>query len=305
MRTDSDSWDLETSVGATATMVAAQRALAAAGPDPLIDDPFAAPLVRAVGYDVYTRLVDGKIPVGEDGEDGEDSAFDPNRMARGMAVRTRFYDQFFTDATHSGIRQAVILAAGLDARAYRLPWPKGTVVYEVDMPNVIEFKTSTLNSLGAEPTAQRRTVAVDLRDDWAAALQTAGFDPNAAAAWSAEGLLVYLPPEAQDALFDHITALSAPGSRLACEFVPDTRIFTDERYRTHHERMSELGFDIDFNDLVYHFERSHIIEFLTQRGWQVSHRTVGQLHAANGFVYPDDEVGAAFANMTYISAALN
>jgi methyltransferase (TIGR00027 family) len=299
MRTDSDSWDLETSVGATATMVAAQRALAAAGPDPLIDDPFAAPLVRAVGIDVYTRLVDGKIPVGEDSE------FDPNRMARGMAVRTRFYDQFFTDATHSGIRQAVILAAGLDARAYRLPWPTGTVVYEVDMPNVIEFKTSTLNKLGAEPTAQRRTVAVDLRDDWAAALQTAGFDPNAAAAWSAEGLLVYLPPEAQDALFDHITALSAPGSRLASEFVPDTRIFTDERYRTHHERMSELGFDIDFNDLVYHFERSHIIEFLTRRGWQVSHRTVAQLHAANGFVYPDDEVGEAFANMTYISAALN
>ncbi|MBO0881794.1 MAG: class I SAM-dependent methyltransferase [Mycobacterium sp.] len=300
MRSDSDSWDLATSVGATATMIAAQRALAASGPDPLIDDPFAAPLVRAVGIDVYTRLVDGKIPVTED---GEDSAFDPDWMARGMAVRTRFYDQFFADATTGGIRQAVILAAGLDARAYRLPWPNGTVVYEVDMPEVIEFKTSTLHKLGAKPTAQRRTVAVDLRDDWAAALRAAGFDPHAAAAWSAEGLLVYLPPEAQDALFDRITALSAAGSRLASEFVPDTRIFADERYRAHHERMSELGFDIDFNDLVYHFERSHIIEFLTQRGWQVSHRTVAELHAANGLVYPDDEVGAAFANMTYISAA--
>jgi methyltransferase (TIGR00027 family) len=299
VRTDSDSWDLATSVGATATMVAAQRALAAAGPDPLIDDAFAAPLVRAVGIDVYTRLVDGKISVGENSE------FDPDRMARGMAVRTRFYDQFFADATDDGIRQAVILAAGLDARAYRLPWPKGTVVYEVDMPDVIEFKTSTLKKLGAEPTAARRTVAVDLRDDWAAALQTAGFDPHAAAAWSAEGLVVYLPPEAQDALFDRISELSAPGSRLASEFVPDTRIFTDERWRTHHERMSELGFDIDFNDLVYHFERSHIIEYLTQRGWQVSHRTVAQLHAANGFVYPDDEVAAAFADVTYISAALN
>jgi methyltransferase (TIGR00027 family) len=280
-------------------MIAAQRALAASGPDSLIDDPFAAPLVRAVGIDVYTRLVDGKIPVGENSE------FDPDRMARGMAVRTRFYDQFFADATSGGIRQAVILAAGLDARAYRLPWPNGTVVYEVDMPDVIEFKTSTLDKLGAKPTAQRRTVAVDLRDDWAAALQAAGFDPHAAAAWSAEGLLVYLPPEAQDALFDRITAFSAPGSRLASEFVPDTRIFTDERYRAHYARMSELGFNIDFNDLVYHFERSHIIEFLTQRGWQVSHRTVAELHAANGFVYPDDEVGAAFANMTYICAARN
>ena len=293
IRSDSDSWDLATSVGATATMVAAQRALSSAAG--LIDDPFAAPLVRAVGIDVYTRLVNGEIPVNDDTE------FDPDRMARGMAVRTRFYDQFFVDATRSGIRQAVIVAAGLDARAYRLPWPQGTVVYEVDMPEVIEFKTSTLSKLGAEPTAERRTVAVDLRDDWPAALQAAGFDPQAPSAWSAEGLVVYLPPEAQDA-FDHITALSAPESRLASEFVPDTTIFTDPRWRAHHERMSELGFEIDFNDLVYHFERSHIIEYLTQRGWRVSHRTVAQMHAANGFVYPDDEVAAAFADVTYLNA---
>jgi methyltransferase (TIGR00027 family) len=298
VRTESDSWDLARSVGATATMVAAQRALAAAGPNPLIDDPFAAPLVRAVGIDVYTRLVDGKIPVGEGSE------FDPERMAQGMAVRTRFYDHFFIDATHSGIRQAVILAAGLDARAYRLPWPAGTVVYEVDMPEVIEFKTATLSKLGAEPTAERRTAAVDLRDDWPAALRAAGFDPHAAAAWSAEGLVVYLPTEAQDALFDNVTALSTVGSRLACEFVPDTGIFADERWRSHHERMSELGFDIDFNELVYHFERSHIIEYLGRHGWQVSHRTVEQLHADNGFVYPDDEVAAAFADVTYLSAVL-
>jgi methyltransferase (TIGR00027 family) len=294
MRTESDSWDLATSVGATATMVAAQRALASdAG---LIDDPFAAPLVRAVGIDVYTRLVNEEIPV------TDDTGFDPARMGRGMAVRTRFYDRFFVDATRSGIRQAVIVAAGLDARAYRLPWPQGTVVYEVDMPDVIDFKTSTLSKLGAEPTAERRTVAVDLRDDWPAALQAAGFDPQAPSAWSAEGLVVYLPPEAQDALFDNITALSAPGSQLASEFVPDTTIFTDERWRSHHERMSEFGFEIDFNELVYHYERSHIIEYLTERGWQVSHRRVAEMHAANGFVYPDDEVAAAFADVTYLNA---
>ena len=116
IRSESDSWDLATSVGATATMVAAQRALASdAG---LIDDPFAAPLVRAVGIDVYTRLVNGEIPVDDETE------FDPSRMGRGMAVRTRFYDNFFVDATRGGIRQAVIVAAGLDARAYRLPWPE-------------------------------------------------------------------------------------------------------------------------------------------------------------------------------------
>jgi methyltransferase (TIGR00027 family) len=294
IRSESDSWDLATSVGATATMVAAQRALASdAG---LIDDPFAAPLVRAVGIDVYTRLVNGEIPVNDETE------FDPSRMARGMTVRTRFYDNFFVDATRGGIRQAVIVAAGLDARAYRLPWPEGTVVYEVDMPSVIEFKTSTLSKLGAEPTAERRTVAVDLRDDWPAALQAAGFDPQAPSAWSAEGLLVYLPPEAQDALFGSITALSAPQSQLASEFVPDTTMFADPRWRSHHDRMSELGFEIDFNDLVYHYERSHIIEDLTKRGWQVAHRTVAEMHAANGFVYSDDEVAQAFADITYLNA---
>jgi methyltransferase (TIGR00027 family) len=294
IRSESDSWDLATSVGATATMVAANRALAAqAG---LIDDPFAAPLVRAVGIDVYTRLVNGEIPVTDEHE------FDPARMGRGMAVRTRFYDNFFLDATRSGIRQVVIVAAGLDARAYRLAWPEGTVVYEVDIPNVIEFKSSTLSKLGAEPTAQRRTVAVDLRDDWPAALRAAGFDPQTPSAWSAEGLLVYLPPEAQDALFGNITALSAPQSQLASEFVPDTTVFNDPRWRGHHDRMTELGFEIDLNDLVYHYERSHIIEDLTERGWQVTHRTVAEMHAANGFQYADDEVARAFADITYLNA---
>jgi methyltransferase (TIGR00027 family) len=293
-RSESDSWDLATSVGATATMVAANRALATdAG---LIDDPFAAPLVRAVGIDVYTRLVNGEIPV------SGDAGFDPARMGRGMAVRTRFYDRFFVDATRGGIRQAVILAAGLDARAYRLPWPQGTVLYEVDLPEVIDFKTSTLRGLGAAPTVERRTVAVDLRDDWPAALQAAGFDPQAPSAWSAEGLVVYLPPDAQDALFGNITALSATKSQVASEFVPDTTIFNDPRWRDHHERMRELGFEIDLNDLMYHYERSHIIEDLTKRGWQVSHRTVAEMHAANGFTYSDDELAQAFGDVTYLNA---
>jgi methyltransferase (TIGR00027 family) len=295
-RTDRDRWDLATSVGATATMVAAQRALAS--DEALIEDPYAAPLVRAVGIDVYVRLVNGQIPVGGDSE------FDPHRMAQGMACRTRFYDQFFIDATKCGVGQAVILASGLDARAYRLPWPAGTVVYEVDMPEVIEFKTLALSGLGAEPTAERRTVAVDLRDDWATALQAAGFDPQIPAAWSAEGLLVYLPDAAQDALFDNITALSAPGSQLAFEFVPDTAVFGDQRWRAHHDRMSELGFEIDLNDLVYHGQRSHIIDYLTRRGWQTSSHMVKDLHAANGFIYPEDDVAEAFADVTYSSAVL-
>lgn len=254
--------------------------------------------MRAVGIDVYVRLVNGEI------EAGGNTEFDPRRMAQGMACRTRFYDQFFLDATRGGIGQVVILASGLDSRAYRPPWPAGTVVYEVDMPEVIEFKTLTLGDLGAEPTAQRRTVAIDLRDDWASALQAAGFDPQAPSAWSAEGLVVYLPDDAQDALFDNVTLLSAPDSRLAFEFVPDTAVFADPRWRAHHDRMSELGFEIDFNDLVYHGQRSHIVDHLNQRGWQTSSTTVADLHAANGFVYADDDVAAAFADVTYCSAVL-
>jgi O-methyltransferase involved in polyketide biosynthesis len=117
--------------------------------------------------------------------------------------------------------------------------------------------------------------------------------------------LVYLPDEAQDALFDNITALSAPGSRLAFEFVPDTAAFADPRWRAHHDRMRELGFEIDFNDLVYHGQRSHILDYVNRRGWQTSPQTVKELHAANGFVYPDDDVAEAFADITYTSAVLS
>ena len=295
-RTESDSWDLASSVGATATMVAASRALASSPEHRLIDDPFAEPLVRAVGIDYFTRLVDGELP------GSDDPHLDRQRMAQGMAVRTRFFDNFFADAVDSGIRQAVILAAGLDARAYRLPWPAGTVVYEVDLPQVIEFKTTTLADLGAEPTAQRRTVAVDLRDDWPKALLDAGFDAERACAWTAEGLLVYLPPDSQDALFDRITALSAPGSRLATEFLPDTRVFSDERSMQFRERWREAGVGIDFNELVFHGERSHVLDYLTTLGWDVWSRTTERLHADNGFNYPDDDAARAFADQTYVSA---
>src|ERR1700733_2641664 len=170
-RFDGDSWDLASSVGATATAVAARRAMASKGPNPLIDDPFAEPLVNAVGVDAFIRMMNGEIELAED-----DPAFTPQRLSEGMAVRTRFFDSFFLGAAEAGIRQAVILASGLDTRAYRLPWPAGTVLYEVDQPRVIEFKTRTLADLGAAPTVDRRTIAIDLRDDWVGALRGNGFD---------------------------------------------------------------------------------------------------------------------------------
>src|SRR6202050_4833695 len=165
-RFDGDSWDLASSVGATATAVAARRAMASKGPNPLIDDPFAEPLVNAVGVDAFIQMMNGKIELAEDDHD-----FTPQRLSEGRAVRTRFFDSFFLDAAEAGVRQAVILASGLDTRAYRLAWADGTVVYEVDQPRVIEFKTSTLARLGAAPAADHRTVGVDLREDWPAALR--------------------------------------------------------------------------------------------------------------------------------------
>jgi O-methyltransferase involved in polyketide biosynthesis len=113
-----------------------------------------------------------------------------------------------------------------------------------------------------------------------------------------------LPADAHDALFDRITSFSATESRLAAEFLPDTSVFAHDYWRTFHQQMSRLGFDTDFGQLVSQGERSHIIEYLTGRGWQVFHRTVGQLHAANGFDYPDDQVAGVFANVTYLNGLL-
>ena len=239
-------------------MVAAARAIASREPNAIIDDPFAEPLVRAVGLDFFNRLLDGEIGLSDD-----DGGAATRLMTNVMAVRTRFFDDFFTEATAAGIRQAVILASGLDARAYRLQWPAGTVVYEIDQPKVIEFKNATMASIGAKPTAERRAVSIDLREDWPAALRRNGFDDTKPTAWSAEGLLVYLPPEAQDRLFDDITALSAPGSRLATEYHPDAGASIGQRAEAIRHRWQEHGFDMNLADLFYPGERNPVVEYLT------------------------------------------
>lgn len=207
-RTDDDTWDPASSVGATATMIAVARAIATNADRPLINDPFAEPLVRAVGIDLLIQLASGAVRPEDVGEHATGGKW----MIDNIAVRTKFYDDFFRDATTAGIRQAVILASGLDTRAYRLAWPSGTVVYEIDQPGVIEFKTHALADMDAEPTAERRAVAIDLRREWPTALKDAGFDPARPTAWSAEGLLSYSSPQAQDRLLDTITALSAPAA---------------------------------------------------------------------------------------------
>jgi methyltransferase (TIGR00027 family) len=294
-RTDNDTWDLASSVGATATAVAASRAAASQGPDPLLDDPYAEPLVRAVGVEHFVKIVDGQLTA------EDDPVLNRQAMNEQITVRTRFFDDFFTAATSSGIRQAVILASGLDTRAYRLAWPAGTTVFELDQPDVITFKTRTLAELGAEPTAQRRTVAIDLRDDWPKALLDSGFDPKQPTAWIAEGLLVYLPPEAQDRLLDAITELSTPGSRVATEHMDMTSIPADWAQRLT-ERSQRIGSTINLAELFYMGERSSAGDYLKAHGWHVDVRTTEQAFAANGFTLPDDEMAAFAAGSGYLSA---
>lgn len=300
-RAHDDNWDLASSVGATATMVAAGRALATKSPDGLIDDPFADPLVRAVGVDFFTKMIDGELEL----ESSEN--FSPDRMQamiNGMGVRTKYFDQYFANATANGVRQAVILASGLDARAYRLPWPDGTVVYEIDQPQVIEFKTSTLAGIGAEPTATRRPVAIDLRGDWPTALQEAGLDATKPTAWLAEGLLIYLPPDAQDRLFDNITALSAPGSTVATEFVPGIIDFDADRVREMSGSLRNHGLDVDMASLVYSGERNHVLDYLRGKGWDVEGVTRSDLFRQNGLPVPATEDDDPLGEIIFISGAL-
>jgi methyltransferase (TIGR00027 family) len=302
-RTDDDSWDPATSVGATATMVAAARAVASADPDPLIDDPYADPLVRAVGLDFFTKMLDGELDLSLLPDSSPERA---QAMIDGMAVRTKFFDDCCTAATSAGIAQVVILASGLDARSYRLPWPARTVVYELDQPAVIDFKTRTLRDLGAEPAAIHRPVPIDLRDDWPAALQAAGFDAAAPTVWLAEGLLVYLPPEAQDRLFDQITALSAPGSTIATEFAPGIVDFDPEQVRARTQPMRDLGLDIDMPSLVYAGARTPVMDYLRGHEWEVTEAPRGELFTRYGRTLPaEPDATDPLGEIVYVSARLN
>jgi methyltransferase (TIGR00027 family) len=306
-RTENDTWDLATSVGATATMVAAARAIATNADNPLIEDRFAEPLVRAVGVDFFTRWVTGDL-VAADVDDHE-SGWKLEHMPAAMAARTRFFDSFFHAAMQAGIRQAVILASGLDARAYRLAWPADMTVFEIDQPQVIEFKAATLAELGAAPQAELRTVAVDLRNDWPKALVDAGFDKSRPTAWIAEGLFGYLPPDAQDHLLDNITALSADGSRLACEAIPDmSEVDTkkaQEMMRGATAKWREHGFDLEFGDLGYQGERNDVAVYLDDLGWRSVGIQMSQLLADSGLEsIPQTNDSVSMADTIYYSSVL-
>lgn len=234
-----EQWDIISGVGITALAVAAGRAIETGRDDALVDDPYAHAFVRAA--DTPTAMP--TEPVGDDAPDSEKLW---EQAANHMGVRSRYFDDYFRQACAEGIRQVVILAAGLDTRAFRLDWPAGMRVFELDQPRVLDFKNDVLTGNGAEAACERQVVPADLREEWSTLLRKAGFDPNVPTAWLAEGLLPYLSQEAKDSLLNTVGELSAPGSRMAIEHaVRPQRIMDDPTVKT----MSEQ-FGIDFAALM-------------------------------------------------------
>jgi len=293
VRADGDEWDIVTSVGLTALGVATFRALESAQPDPLIRDDYAELFVRAAGEPHFLDIL-----------------ADPPTLAGSplvpgfIGLRTLFFDDFFRAATAAGIRQAVILAAGLDARAYRLDWPAGTIVFEIDRPEVLAFKDEVLAEHAARPRADRRTVAVDLRSDWPGALSAAGLNPEAPTAWSAEGLLPYLPGAAQDALFENIGELSPAGSRIAVESSP-TGAATIGFASLEEKYIDKSVFGaVDPTELFYSDERTDPQQWLSDHGWSVHAAAPADLANTYGLTLPPvpDELEQHWNRPRYLSA---
>lgn len=278
LRSHDDTWDIATSVGTTAVMVAAARAIETDKAEPLIRDPYAKLLVANAGAGGWESMLDESMVAKVESFDPETAAVF-HHMHSYQAVRTHFFDAHFAAAVDAGIRQVVILASGLDSRAYRLGWPAGTVVFEIDQPRVLAYKSATLAEAGVTPSTDRREVPIDLRQDWPAALRGAGFDATAPTAWLAEGLLMYLPADAQDRLFEQITQLSARGSRIAVETAAR---HADQRRQEMRERFQkvadQLGFQetVDVQELIYHDEhRADVADWLGEHGWRATAQNSG------------------------------
>jgi methyltransferase (TIGR00027 family) len=278
-RTDDDTWDATTGVGTTATFGAAARAVATN--KGLIHDPFAESLVRAAGVEYFIQLVDEARYAADDRDKGDKGLV--TGMIDVLVTHARFLDSFLADAGRAGIRQVVILASGLDTRPYRLWWPAGTTVYEIDQPEVIDFKSQVLRELGAKLNANRRAVGIDLRQDWLAALRRVGFDASQRTVWIAENLLIgYLTPDGQNRLLQDVTAVSVAGSRFAADHMST---WTPAQLQAGHAFVGmwrQFGLDLDLSALTYPGEYREVPDYLSARGWQTVDHNVVELFAAMG-----------------------
>lgn len=290
--------DLATGAGMVATVLAAARAAATARG--LSNDPFAAHLVHAVGMEFCVRVADGELDLARLGNDG---GFP--RLAELSAARTRFFDGFCTDTARAGIRQTVILGSGLDTRVYRLWWPGDITVYEVDQPQMIDFKTTAMRDWGARPSVDRRAVGIDLRGDWPTALRRVGFDTTVPTAWIAEGLLVgLLPPDAQDRLLDDVTGLSAPGSRFAADHPVEPSRSQVVHREALVERWRRRGLDVPaVAGRGYSGEHHNVVHQLTDFGWATAEFGIDDLfEAARLPQLSGRELGGAPAAVGYLTA---
>jgi len=298
VRSEGDTWDITTSVGSTALFVAAARALEAQKADPLAVDPYADVFCRAVGGS-WADVLDGKAPdhALKTGDFGE-------FFVTFQGARTRYFDAYFRRATDAGARQVVILAAGLDSRAYRLPWPDGTTVFELDRPQVLDFKRQVLDQHGVKPRAERREIAVDLREDWQQALQDSGFDPNSASAWIAEGLLIYLPAATQEQLFVGIDRLASPGSHVAVEDGAPLPAHEFEAAVAEERAATAAGDGRQFFQLVYNEQCAPATEWFAAHGWTALGTPLNDYlrELDRPVPVPDSDAAPMFARNTLVSA---
>jgi methyltransferase (TIGR00027 family) len=299
VRSEGDTWDITTSVGSTALFVATARALEAQKPDPLAVDPYAELFCRAVGGP-SADVLDGKVP-----EHPLKTADFGEHFVNFQGARTKYFDEYFRRAADAGVRQVVILAAGLDSRAYRLAWPAATTIFELDRPQVLDFKGAVLNEHGAQPHAERREIAVDLREDWPQALRDSGFDPAKPSAWIAEGLLIYLPAGAQEQLFTGIDSLAGHGSHVAVE--DGAPLKPDEfEAKVEQERAAIASGEEQrpFFQLVYNEQHARAAEWFDQRGWTAVGTPLTDYLREVGRPVPgpETEAGPMIARITLVSA---
>jgi len=256
---------LVSGVALTALAAAAGRAVESTRPDRLIDDPFAAAFVAAAEAPV-------PLPVRWPGEHDVPSDQELLLLCGSgyVGMRARFFDDYLAGASADGVAQIVVLAAGLDTRAFRLDGLAGARLVEIDQPAVLAFKDTVLRDIGATARCARATVGHDLRDDWAASLTDAGFDVTVPTGWLAEGLLQYLPPDAERALFERIDELSAPASHLAVERTVNlASLAGDGRLREVGERAG-----IPMDALLAVQDRPDPAGWLAERGWAVTEEPV-------------------------------
>jgi methyltransferase (TIGR00027 family) len=298
VRSEGDSWDITTSVGSTALFVATARALEAQKPEPLAVDEYAELFCRAVGGHA-ADVLDGKDP-----DHPLKTADFGEHFVNFQGARTKYFDEYFQQAAEAGVRQIVILAAGLDSRAYRLDWPAGTTIFELDRPEVLDFKREVLAGRGVQPRAERREIAVDLREDWPQALRASGFEAAKPSAWIAEGLLIYLPAAAQEQLFTGVDGLAGHGSHVAVE---DGAPMKPDEFEAAVEEERAAAAEGDrrlFFRLIYNEQCAPATEWFGGRGWTATGTPLADYlrDVDRPVPGPDTEAGPMIARNTLVSA---